>query len=154
MTAPLPELVAVAWLKGVTALSNAVATVLPAPDATGVLSWVSTGFVTVTGTGGSPGLYMGWRESVLQLDVWAAPPVVASGRPPWNKAGKLWQSIYDATLDHANVPRLLTMPAATPPYSDARVKVAQLMGDPERRPSDVASYARYQCDMRFIWNAV
>jgi hypothetical protein len=157
MVAPLPELVAVAWLKSIPGnpLGSAVATTLPPPDASGVLSWLSTGFTTVQGVSpGSLGDHMPTRESVLQLDFYAAPPVTGSGRPPWNKAAKLWSLIHAATYAFQDVPRLLVLPAATPAYSNARVKVARLLGDPQRMSSDEGSYAHYQCDLQLFWNEV
>lgn len=157
MITPLPEMVGVAWLKSIPGdpLAGAVATKLPPPTAAGVLSWQSTGFTTVQGVSpGSPGHYIATRESVLQLDFYAAPPVAGSSKPPWNKAAKLWSLTYLACLDVENVPRLLTLPVADPLYNNARVKVASLMGDPQRMESDEGSYAHYQCDLHLFWNEV
>jgi hypothetical protein len=83
---------------------------------------------------------------VVSLDCWAAAP--NGGRPPWNLAAQQCQEIYRAALEHGNVPRWVTMPAA---YKPARVLNAIPRTEPRRIPGDVASYAHFQMDLELWW---
>ncbi|WP_354643862.1 hypothetical protein [Kitasatospora camelliae] len=134
------ELVAEAWLKG--AVGDIVATKLPRDNTT----WAASGFVTVGTTGGNTGLYVPLRSPALTVTCWAVAP--SSNRPPWNKANVLAETIVAATFDHANTPRLLTLPAG---YPHARVLTAYPAYEPRRIPDDPGSYARYDLGLVLNW---
>lgn len=142
---PTNELVAVAWLKGVAALGNGVATELPGD----VAQWVDDGFVQVATVGGSPNIYYALAQPMVSVDCWAAKP--SSARPPWHSANRLAEQIRMATLDHDAVGRLLVLPAA---YDNARMLTCWMATEPRRMPGDPADYARYQFDMELRWVAV
>jgi hypothetical protein len=141
---PTSELVAVAWLKGVTGIpSTAVATDLPADNST----WSASGFVQVMSVGGSPNIYVPVAQPVIQVDLWAVNP--NSSKPPWGKANQLAESIRMGTLDHANVGRLLTgFPAA---YNNARCLTVYPISEPRRIRDDSADFAHYTMDLQFMW---
>jgi hypothetical protein len=142
---PTSELVAVAWLKGLSGLNNLVATDLPI-DAT---SWAASGFTQVTGVGGAGALDYALARPVLSLDFWAVAP--DAGRPPWNKANQLAETARTGLLDHPSVPRLVVLSAA---YDNARVITAFPVSEPRKVRSDQAQYARYTMDAEFHWVAV
>lgn len=139
---PNNELVAVAWLKGVPYLGNRVATSLPADNS----SWSASGFVTVSGIGGSPDPDLPVRRPVVQLDCWGVAP--NSSKPPWNLAAQLAEQVRDAVETHGSVGRRVDMPAA---YRDARVETVVLRTEPRRVPGDVAAYARFTMDAELWW---
>jgi hypothetical protein len=139
---PTNELVAVAWLKGVTDLGGRVATELPADE----VSWADGGFVQVTGIGGSPERTMPVAKPVVSLDFWACAP--GSGRPPWGKANQLAEHVRADVHAHATTARTVTLPSA---YSDARVITAYLLTEPRRVRSDVAYWAHYTADLHLSW---
>lgn len=139
---PTSELVAVAWLKGITALGNAVATDLPADNA----SWAASGFTQVMSVGGSPDIYLPVSNPVVTVDTWAVSP--QSSKPPWNKANQLAEIIKRACLDHATVPRALVLPAA---YANARCLTVYPLTEPRKIRSDSADYAHYSMDVLFSW---
>lgn len=131
-----PELVAVAWLAAV--VGDIVATTLPKPGSDGALGWADTGFVTLVTAGGASNIYVPLRTPVMGVSCWAANP--GSQKPPWGKASNLAEAIVDATLDHPNVPKALSLPGG---YPDVQVKSAYVVGDPRRINDDASSYARY-----------
>jgi hypothetical protein len=136
------ELVATAWLGGVTGLSTAmVATQLPKDNS----SWAASGFVTVRTVGGSPGLYVPLRAPVVGVDCWAVSP--NSGKPPWFQANALAELI-DAGCRATNGGRTLTLPTG---YSQARVLSAYLVSEPRRSYADEGDYARYVLDLALHW---
>jgi hypothetical protein len=142
---PTNELVAVAWLNGVTGItSGKVATSLP-KDAT---SWASTGFVRVAAVGGSTNPHVPLIAPALQIDCWANGG--NSDKPPWGQANALAEAIRAACYDTSTVGRTLTLPTG---YDIARVRSAYLLGEPVRRESDESSYARYQFDLQLAWVA-
>ncbi|MER5750622.1 hypothetical protein [Streptomyces sp. NPDC002088] len=131
-----PELVAIAWLKGV--VGDRVSTTLPKPGGDATISWADGGFVTLTTTGGTPNLYVPLRDPVMGVDCWAVNP--QSQKPPWNKAAALAAAIQAACWDHPAVPQRVTLPDG---YPQAQVLSAYTTGDPRRIPDDPSSYARY-----------
>jgi len=139
---PTSELVAVAWLKGLSGLNNLVATDLPA-DAT---SWAASGFTQVLTVGGSPSLDFPLANPVVSLDFWANAP--GSGKPPWNKANQLAEVARRGMLDHDAVQRALTLPAA---YNNARCVTVYPLTEPRRVRDDAAEFARYTMDALFSW---
>lgn len=138
---PTTELVAVAWLKGITALGGAVATELPADTS----SWASTGFVQVQGVGGTPALDLPVARPVVSVDFWWVAP--SSSKPPWNKANQLAEHLR-AHLSSAWAARVVTLPAG---YASARVTGAWLLTEPRRIRDDAADYAHFQADLQLNW---
>lgn len=139
---PTSELVAVAWLKGVTGIGNNVSTELPADNA----SWAASGWTQVLGAGGSPDIYLPISQPVISVDTWAVG--VQSSKPPWAKANQLAEIIKRATLDHASVPRLLVLPDA---YANARCLNVIPLTEPRKIRSDPADYAHWSMDVQFNW---
>lgn len=149
---PNSDLVAVAWLSGITGLSaDMVSTNLPQDYTT----WATSGFVTTSVIGGSPDLYLPIRMPVVQVDCWAVNP--SSGRPPWGKANylaELIRSHVEAGPRTANHSRLLTFPQGD--YFGAIVMTAIMRTEPRRGITeglggDTASYARYLFDLELHW---
>lgn len=140
---PTAEVVAVAWLKGLPDLHDAVATEVPADES----GWSTYGFVQVSAVGGSPNPYLPIGSPVVGLDFWAVAP--SSGRPDWGKASQLYEVVRTGCLDHAGTPRTLTtLPAA---YNDAQVLSAWLITELRRVPSDPRGWAHYTADLRLDW---
>lgn len=136
------ELVAVAWLRGVSGLSTGmVAATLPADNTT----WAASGFVTVRTTGGSPGLYIPLREPVVTLDFWAVKP--GSTKAPWYQANALAE-LVDAGTRASNAGRAVTLPSG---YNSARVLSAYFVQEPRRAYGDQGDYAHYVADMVLNW---
>lgn len=134
------ELVAVAWLKGVSGLSNGmVGTSLPKD----VTSWSSTGFVTARVVGGAPGLYVPMRNPVITLDFWAVSP--NSNKPPWGMANHLAELVR---LGTEAAGRNVTLPTG---FNTATVKKAWLVSEPRRAFGDDGAYAHYIADMQMSW---
>jgi len=136
------ELVAIAWLGGVTGLTSAmVAATLPADNTT----WAASGFVTVRTVGGSPGLYVPMREPVVTLDFWAVKP--GSSKPPWYQANALAE-LVDAGTRASNAGRPVTLPSG---YNAARVFSAYFVNEPRRAYGDAGDYAHYTGDLALHW---
>ena len=146
---PNSEQVAVAWLKGVTALIDGVATSLPADDQWPEIITGSRGFVQVHVVGGTPNMYLPVAMPVVSVDCWAAR--ASSGRPSWNMAHYLAEMIRLSCLDHALVGRVLNLPAE---YSNAVVQDAHMVSEPRRIVDDPADYAHVQMDVQLSWIAV
>lgn len=143
MTLPAnTELVAVAWLGGVTGLTSAmVAATLPADNST----WAASGFVTVRTTGGNPNIYFPLREPVVTLDFWAVKP--GSSKPPWYQANALAE-LVDAGTRASNAARAVALPSG---YNSARVFSAYFVQEPRRAYGDQGDYARYVADLALHW---
>lgn len=142
---PNSELVAVAWLGGVTGLTaDMVGTDLPAADNTTI---ATSGYVQATAIGGSADMYTPQRNPNIQIDCWAL--ASGSGRPPWNRAWHLANTIWAAVLDHPSVPREVDLPAT---YIGARVMSVWPTGnEPRPRPGDQGSYARIGFELTVAW---
>lgn len=142
------DLVAVAWLAGVTGLSTAmVGSVLPS-DAT---TWSTNGFVTVRTSGGQPVLDNALRRPVVTVDTWACKPT--SSKPPWGHANYLAELIvrgcYARTeAEQAAIQRTLTLPTN---YPQARVLSAYPVTEPRRSYGDIGSYASFTFDLQLHW---
>jgi hypothetical protein len=136
------ELVAAAWLAGVTGLSSGmVASTLPQDNS----SWAASGFVTVRTVGGTPGMYVPLRAPVVSVDTWAVN--LNSDKPPWGKANYLAELI-DAGCRASNVSRDLTLLSG---YPGARVLSAYLLSEPRRAYGDQGDYAHYVMDLALHW---
>lgn len=140
---PNSEIVAVAWLKSLAGLNNAVATELPSDTST----WSSTGFVQVLGVGGTPRAYLPVARPVIGVSCWAVAP--GSGRPPWNKANQLAEIVRRATYDVRGA--LVVTPTA---YQNATLLAAVPLSEPRRIRDDQGDYARFDLDVELHWLAV
>lgn len=139
---PTTELVAVAWLGGVTGLApGMVATQLPRDNT----SWAASGFVTVRTVGGAPSMYTPLRSPVIAVDGWACNPT--SNKPPWFQANGLMELI-DQGCRASNAGRWLTLPGL---YMQARVTTAYWVTEPQRVYSDQGGYARYTANLALNW---
>lgn len=139
------ELVAVAWLGGVSGLtSSMVAATLPADNST----WAVSGFVTVRTSGGSPGLYTPMREPVVTLDFWAVRP--GSTKPPWYQANALAE-LVDAGTRASTAQRAVALPSG---YNSARVHSVYFVQEPRRAYGDQGDYAHYVADMAMHWTDI
>lgn len=149
MTLPLlranSDLVAVAWLRGITELGNRVATTVPEDNA----DWGPSGFVQARTVGGVVDIYLPVKRPVVSVDAWAVKP--DTQRPLWNVAAAACQAVIAATYDEANLRRLLTLPTG---YPQARVLEAYPLTEARRIESDAAAYGHYQFDLALHWAEV
>lgn len=149
--APNSELVAVAWLGGITGLTSAmVSMTLPSDTST----WSATGFVTVGSgdigssgiIGGTPDPYTRLRNPVASVHTWAVKP--GSAKPPWRMAANLAELIVAGCYDEDNMRRVLVLPTG---YGCARVMEATVLREPSRVPGDQGGYARFYLDLQLHW---
>lgn len=151
--APNAELVAVAYLRGIlTPYGVGVGTTLPGPsEATGVLSWggPAGGFITVGSITGSVNSDVPVRTSMVSLDAYATRP--GGNKPPWGHAFAIAETVIRAVYDTATHETQLpvTLPAG---YPAARVSGFVALGEPSRRLSDPANYARVGFDVAISWH--
>lgn len=149
MTLLLPnsQLVARAWLQGITGLpSNAVGMDLP-KDAT---AWAD-GFIQTLPVGGDRDRDVPVRRPVMQVVCWAANRTGA--KPPWGKANQLAEIIachcdtdgIDAAAPTGRPVTLITG------YQAARVQLASVLTEPRPVTNDEARYAGYQFDLLLVW---
>lgn len=147
---PTTALVAVAWLgQRVPGLTDAmVATRLPRDLST----WADAGFVQATIVPGAAEVDIPVRHGIVQVDAWAvnvAADGSASAKPPINKAARLAELVYRATLDDVQVfGRPVTMPTN---YLAARVQAAYAITEPSEVPDDPSGYARVTFDLALDW---
>ena len=139
---PNSELVAVAWLKGLTYLGTRVATELPK----NLSGWSASGFVVVSAAGGTGVQYTPMRRPVVDVQTVAVAP--ESGRPPWSQSSQMAEQIVAATLDHPTVPRRVTMPSG---YRSAFVRSVWVVTEPRRVPGDAGDFARFSMDLALDW---
>jgi hypothetical protein len=141
---PNTELVAVAWLAGITGLSSAmVATQLPGD----VNAWMATGFLTARNVAGTPSMYTPLRSPVLVLDAWAVSANTA--RPPWFQANSLMEAVRDGCID-PGAHRWVELPGN---YEPAQVTSAYLLTEPQRVYNDEGAFARYTANLALHWVA-
>lgn len=144
---PTSELVAIAWLKGVTGIPAAnVATRLPKT----VTAWAGTttdkGFLTVQVVAGVPGMYLPVAAPVVMVDCYAT--VADSEKPPFGRANALAELVRAGTYEAG---RVVDLGAA---YNDAHVRSAWLQSEPRRIADPDASLARYSLDLVLHWTEV
>jgi hypothetical protein len=139
---PNSELVAVAWLKGISYLGTRVATELPRS----LSGWSASGFVVVAAAGGTGVQYTPMRRPVVDVQTVAVAP--ESGKPPWGQSSQMAEQIVAATLDHPTVPRLVSMPTG---YRSAFVRSVWVANEPRRVPGDAGDFARFSMDLAFDW---
>jgi hypothetical protein len=146
------EEAAVAWIASVPGFTPAmVGTVLPpdiGPDGQPA-PWISTGFVTVTVAGGSPGPLLPRNEPVIMVQCWATVP--GSNRPPWQLAKALGSAITLATWNTRNISRLVTPVVNGVGYPPVSVQGAKMLTSFRRLYSDAADYATVTGNLWLSW---
>lgn len=152
MTAPVlhanNELVAVAWLAGVTGLTpDMVATTLPKDPTV----WANTGFVTApTTVGGALPAGYAYRSPVVTVKCWATRP--GSNKPPWGQAAHLASLVVDGCYAPdgrgTGSIRRVTLPGG---YPGAQVTGAWIPTEPRRSYGDAGDYACYVLDLALRW---
>lgn len=141
---PNTELVACAWMGGMVGLSpQMVATQLPR-DPT---AWQTTGFVTVAGNGGTPGIHTPMRSPTLRIDTWAV--AKGSSKPQWFMANQLMELI-DVGCRASSAQRWVTLPTG---YESAGVRTGYFITEPQRVYDDAGNYARYTANFQLNWTA-
>jgi hypothetical protein len=152
---PTGELVAIHWLKALSATLNPtlIGTILPGPDdETNNLSWGASAFAQVASVGGTPEIDLPLRHSVISVDTWAAN--VGKKRAPWGRSNNLAELIVNAVWDLDENAVLYKRPVITPAaYRNALVHNAQAT-EPQRRPSDEANWAHYGFELTLDWVAL
>jgi hypothetical protein len=147
--------VAIAWIGSIPGLStDMVGTQLPpsvADDGT-IAAWLSTGFVTVSVVGGTPGDMLPVNRPVLQVDCWTTKP--GSSKPPWLMADAICRAIQRATWDRYRISRPLTPALNGVTYPMAVVQSAYMATSFRRAYDDAGDYARYQGDLALSWVTV
>ena len=140
---PTSELVAVAWLSGVSGIpAGKVATTLPTD-----VSAFTDGFLTVAVAGGAPDIDVPMRRPVIQVDCWVS--TSGSSNPRWGRANDLAELVRAA--QYTSDPRRVTLRSQ---YEDARVWSAYLLTEPRRVLGDPNRHARFTFDMQFHWTTV
>lgn len=142
------DLVAVAWLGGITGLTpSMVASQLP----TNNTSWAASGFVTVRTSGGRPILDNALRSPVVTVETWAANPT--SSKPPWSKANYLAELIVRGCYPRTDAERVAMQRSLTllPNYPQARVLSAYVVSEPRRAYGDSGDYAHFVFDVALTW---
>jgi hypothetical protein len=141
---PNSEQVGVAWIGGISGfVAGMVGTDLPSADNA---TFAASGFIQVKAVAGQANIYTPLRQPLIQADCWAVNS--ASGRPPWNRAWHLANTVWAASLDHPNVPREVTTPDA---YLGARVLSVWPQAEPRVVPADLGSYARVTVELNISW---
>lgn len=143
------DLVAVAWIRGISGLvADGVATQLPADETT----WAKNGFVVVpVQVGGTPHSTMPLRRPVVQVEAWGTVP--GSDKLPWGIPSQLCEQIRMGCLDRTNFSRLLTITAGGVTYPNARVLSARMLTEPRRIWHDVGDFAGYMFNLALQWTA-
>lgn len=142
------DLVVLEWLRTIPELVSGgvgVAATLPEPT-----SWGASGFVQAMTVGGTADLYLHTGRPVVQVDVWAVKPD-NTAKPLWNVASVVMQHVILATRDEPTIRRILTLPSG---YPEAQVLEVYPLVEPHRVLSDPGGYARFRCDLQFIWREV
>lgn len=146
MIRPTTELVAIAWLKGVSSLPvEQIGTTLPADE-----TKYSNGFVQVLGVGGTPNPHVAMRRPVVRVSCW----MPSASKPRYGEANDLAERVVEATYGadgHGQTGRLVTPSGGK--HADALVHSVYPVGEPQRI-NDPNGFARYDVDIAFHWTAV
>lgn len=148
---PTSELVAVGWLTRA-APGVGVGTHLPAADD----AMRVDGFIRTAVVGGTPDATTPRRAPVIVVECWV-PPADGSHLPPWLRAGKLVQTLVDATQDRSlqnvtvDVTGLVLDGVTLPGYAPARVLTVIAHGEPRRIEDDPNYWARQEIDLELAW---
>jgi hypothetical protein len=145
---PNAEMAAVAWVKQVPGVDpTKVATTLPRD----VDAWAATGFVTVSGVGGSPNVHVAMRRPVVSISAWAVTP--NSEKAPWGRAQALAERVFAAFYDPEMFPHRVTFPESVDFYP-ASIRTGHPLAEPRKVPGSEAGYAQVQFDATFAWVTV
>lgn len=144
---PSSEQVAMVWLSSIEGMNAQVATQLP-DDAT---KWASTGFITVSVTGGTPDQYVPVRQPTMQIDGWAVK--IGSSKPPWWMAADMLEQVRMACYDTrtGTLQRPLQITSRGISFPPVRVLSAWVLEEPRRSYMDAGAYARYVMGVQFHW---
>lgn len=150
-TIPNSELVALGWIRDVVnAYDIAVGTTLQGPDPdTLILPWGDTGFVQCSVVGGNINGTVPIRSPVMSVDCYAVNQQSKS-RPPWGRANSIAEMIVAASrvFTWGATQRAVTLPTT---FGKVLVREGSVVNEPERRPADEASYARYGFELKMSW---
>lgn len=141
---PSSTLVMVEWLRQT--LGVPAAATLPPPA-----GWASTGFLTVTPVGGTPGVYVPDRAPVMQVDCWGANLAAAgsdkvSRKVPLQQANELADKVVLATYTYQPAP--VTLPAQfLPVWVESLIAVSEVRWVPEA----ASPLAHFSVDVQLRW---
>lgn len=136
------ELVAAAFIQSILGQSGGVGAKLPGD----LKSWADTGFVQISGVGGSPSVYGPRRHPVIDVRAkWVAPN---SKQPPWYLANDLGERILAGCYGAYQAPLVVTLPAG---YQSAFVQSAYALTEMRRMGGDDSNIATFQFDMQLNW---
>jgi hypothetical protein len=151
---PNSEVVGVSWARRVPGIPDSgVATNLPTDR-----SKLVDGFVQLIGVAtGTAEIEVPLHRPVLTFACWAAPANEASSKPPWAKAARmaeaLWESSFYETYLGINVQGIV-IPMYLPGYANARILTVNAVSEPVRVPDDPSNYARFDVDLELNWTGV
>jgi proteasome lid subunit RPN8/RPN11 len=144
---PHGELVAQAWLRGISGLpTNGIGTTLPSDNST----WSASGFVQIESAGGVPALDVPVYRPLITVRCWANRS--GSARPDWGKANQLAEIVKISgygTVDSVGPAARIVQLA--PNFQNARVMAAYATTEPRRVNSDEARFAQYSLEMQFVY---
>jgi hypothetical protein len=160
---PMGDLVAVAWARTVLGLTDdSVGTTLPPaidPNTNTPKPWAATGFVTARIVAGGPSIGLApMRRSVVQFDAYgvgvrvdAEGRATVSGKPLWNRANLLAESLWRACLRYTGHGAPDAPLSLRPEYARATVADATAITEPRRVPGDPGRHARLTLDIALTW---
>jgi hypothetical protein len=141
------EIVVAAWLATLPGITTAmVGAVLPTGDAT----WTSTGFITVTTSGGTPSVDNPFWHPVVTCT--ACAKEASSDLPLWNMAFGLAGVIRRATYDKAGTHTQLAIGSINgATYPDVQLKGVKQVLQERRVYGDVGDVAQVRLDLQLDW---
>lgn len=148
MSRPDGALVADAWLRLVTGLpASCIGPTLPTARKDPPAPWTTSGFVQHTLVGGSPGVEVPLRMSVMQLDFWAV--TLDNRAVPWGVASGLAETVLAATYGPVLELDLVVPDGFTAP----KLRTVTALQEPRKVREDAAGFAHFQMDTVFTWTS-
>lgn len=139
---PNAEMAVLAWVKSLPGVdATKVATTLPG-DPT---KWSDTGFIVVTGVGGSPLADVKLRRPVVSIACWGNTP--NSDKAPWGRTQALAETVFNGFYSTATFPFRATWDQFLP----AIVLTGQPTTEPRKVPGSTSGFAQVQFDATFSW---
>lgn len=136
------------WLKTVLPAEVGVDRKLPAEITADMRS---SGFVVVTGVGGSPDRDVPLRSPVFGLRCWVA-PTASTEQPQWNLAEQLAGRVVQAAYEHpVTGVRLDLAGLGLGAYRPPRVHSVIPLSEPRETPDDPGNYAAFDLDLLINW---